>query len=172
MLNREQIATLIQSRQLISGYIDVDTQLTPNGFDLTVAQVHAFEGAGRLDFSNKERRLPETRQLAPEKHSEQDAFGWWTLSAGAYKIVTNEVVRLPKDHIAMAFPRSSLLRMGAFTQTGVWDAGFQGKSEFILLVTNPRGMQLKQNARVVQLLFVPIAETVNGYDGIYQERAP
>jgi len=170
MLNREQIVKLIRGQQLISGCIDVDTQLTPNGFDLTVAQIHAFEGEGRLDFSNKERRLPETRQLIPEKHSEQDAFGWWTLSAGAYKIVTNETVRLPKDLIAMAFPRSSLLRMGAFTQTGVWDAGFQGRSEFILLVTNPRGMQLKQNARVVQLLFVPITETVNGYNGIYQER--
>ncbi|HOW42035.1 MAG TPA: deoxyuridine 5'-triphosphate nucleotidohydrolase [Candidatus Omnitrophota bacterium] len=170
MLNREQILELIRQRQLVSDYIDLDTQVTPNGFDLTVAQVHAFEGGGALDFSNKERRLPATRQLAAEKRDAGDACGWWTLPAGAYKIVTNETVRLPKDLIGIAFARSSLLRMGAFTQTGVWDAGFQGKSEFILLISNPQGMRLKQNARVVQLLFTHITETEQGYNGIYQEK--
>jgi dUTP pyrophosphatase len=71
----------------------------------------------------------------------------------------------------MAFPRSSLLRMGAFTQTGVWDAGFKGASEFILIVQNPAGLKLKQNARVVQLVFTKINETAQGYNGIYQEGA-
>ena len=171
MLNREQILELIKEKRLVRDYIDLDVQATPNGFDLTAAQVHAFEDGGALDFSNQERMLAPTRQLTAEKHSPADEWGWWNLPAGAYKIVTNETVRLPRDLTGIAFPRSSLLRMGAFTQTGVWDAGFQGKSEFILLVSNPRGMRLKQNARVVQLVFTPIAETGQGYDGVYQEKS-
>jgi len=168
MLNREEIKHLIAENNLVSGYMDLDTQLTPNGIDLTVGQIYEFAGAGALDFSNKERVLPEYRIIAPLKKKQDDAFGWWNLSPGAYKIVTNEAVALPRDLIGIAFPRSSLLRMGMFTQTGVWDAGFQGRSEFILIVENKQGAQVKQNARVVQLMFTRITETERGYDGKYK----
>jgi dUTP pyrophosphatase len=168
MLNREEINRLITENNLVSGYIDLDTQLTPNGIDLTVGQIYEFACAGALDFSNKERVLPEYRLILPLKKNKADAFGWWQLAPGAYKIVTNEAVALPRDLIGIAFPRSSLLRMGMFTQTGVWDAGFQGRSEFILIVENKQGAQVKQNARVVQLMFTKIMETERGYDGKYQ----
>ena len=168
MLNREEIKRLIAENNLVSGYLDLDTQLTPNGIDLTVGQIFEFAGPGALDFSNKERVLPEYRLLTSLKKSKDDTLGWWSLSRGAYKIVTNEAVALPRDLIGIAFPRSSLLRMGMFTQTGVWDAGFHGRSEFILIVENPQGAQVKQNARVVQLMFTRITETEHGYNGKYQ----
>ncbi len=60
--------------------------------------------------------------------------------------------------------------MGAFTQTGVWDAGFKGKTEFILVVENPEGIKLKQNARVTQVIFLKITEAEQGYQGIYQNK--
>ena len=53
-------------------------------------------------------------------------------------------------------------------QNGVWDAGFKGRSEFILVVGNPAGLKLKQNARVVQLTFLRINEVRKGYQGVYQ----
>ena len=84
---------------------------------------------------------------------------------------TNETVNIPKDLIAIAFPRSTLLRMGAFVQNAVWDAGFCGKSEFVLVVENLHGLRLKQNARLTQLVFMPIHETDQGYQGIYQNHA-
>jgi len=170
MLNREEIKRLIEKAGLVTGFIDLDTQLTPNGFDLTAAKIYEFAGAGYIDFSNKERRLPETRELSPEKQSPNDKFGWWRLRNGVYKIVTNETINLPNDLIGIAFSRSSLLRMGAFVQNGVWDAGFSGKSEFVLVVSNPQGINLKENSRVVQLLFTKITETGQGYSGIYQDK--
>jgi len=106
--------------------------------------------------------------MAPKKSDPQDKFGWWALKKGAYKVRTNETVSLPNDLVAIAFSRTSLLRMGAFTQHGVWDAGFTGKGEFILVVENPNGIRLKQNARVTQLAFVGINETSHGYDGVYK----
>ena len=77
-------------------------------------------------------------------------------------------MNIPANLIAVAAPRSSLLRCGAFTQTAVWDAGFKGRSEFILVVENRLGLRLKQNARVVQLLFLRMNGTAKTYRGIFQ----
>lgn len=74
---------------------------------------------------------------------------------------------MPNNLTALAFTRTSLLRMGAFTANGAWDAGFCGKSEFVLIVENPFGIELKQNARVVQLVLMPVDET-ESYNGIYK----
>jgi len=170
ILNRREIERLIKKKGLITGYIDLDTQMTPNGFDLTAAAIYEFDCAGSLDFSNKERKIPQCRQLVPLKRHNTDGIGWWDLKKGAYKVRTNETVALPNDLIALAFARTSLLRMGAGTQHGVWDAGFKGKGEFILVVENPHGIQLKQNARVAQLIFLRMNETDEGYNGIYKEK--
>ncbi len=170
MLNRQEIEKLIEEKELTAGYINLETQLNPNGFDLTVEKVFEFDSAGALDFSNKERKIPEGKEIIPKKKKAEDKFGWWDLKKGAYKIRTNEVVSLPLDLIAVAFSRSSLLRMGAFTQNAVWDAGFKGKSEFILVVENPKGLKLKQNARIVQLIFMRINATETGYQGIFQNK--
>ena len=167
MLNKQEIKALIEKESLIENYMNLEKQLTPNGFDLTVAQVFSFSAAGALDFSNKERVIPETKEILPEKQNPEDKFGWWELAKGAYKVKTNETVNMPDNLIAVAFTRTSLLRMGVFTQNGVWDAGFKGKSEFVLVVDNPFGMRLKQNARVAQLVFQPVNKTEE-YEGIFK----
>lgn len=169
MLNARQIKELICKKGLIQNYIDLEKQLTPNGFDLTVESIFEFDGFGRLDFSNKERKLPEGRNILPTKQSSEDKFGWWHLHKGSYKVRTNELINLSNDLVALCFCRTSLLRMGAFTQHGVWDAGFKGKGEFILVVENPFGIILKQNARVAQLVFFRIKKTDIGYDGIFNK---
>ena len=168
MLNREELNILIRDKKLVEGYIDLKTQLTPNGFDLTVEKVFEFDGPGALDFSNQERIVPEGKEILPQKNKPEDKFGWWDLKKGIYKVRTNEAVHIPKDIVAMGFTRTSLLRMGGFTQHGVWDAGFEGKSEFVLVVENPKGIKVKQNARIAQLVFLGISETAQGYQGIYK----
>jgi len=170
MLNREEIGKLTGENRLVEGYIDLEKQLTPNGFDLTCANIFEFDTQGALDFSNKERSMPECKEIFPRGEKPDDKFGWWNLRKGIYKIKTNEIVNLPNDLIAFAFTRTSLLRMGAFTQHGVWDAGFSGKSEFVLVVDNPQGLRLKQNARIAQLVFQRINETKKGYQGVHQHK--
>jgi len=167
MLNKKEIEQLIKEKNLIEGYINRDKQLTPNGFDLTVSKVFEFDSAGDIDFSNSERVVPEGKELIPEKRKEEDKYGWWKLARGAYKVRTNEAVNLPNNLAALGFTRTSLLRMGALTQNGIWDAGFKGKGEFILVVSNPKGINIKQNARVVQLMFIGVERTEE-YQGIYK----
>jgi dUTP pyrophosphatase len=147
---------------LIEGYISWEHQLQQNGFDLTAHDVFRFSGAGKLDFSNKERVIPECE---PVEFKDM----WAHLEQGAYKVKTNEAVHLPKDVIAFAQSRSSLLRMGCHTASGFWDAGFEGKSEFLLVVSNPLGLNLKQNARVAQIVFIRLnSEADKGYAGKFK----
>ena len=168
MLNQTEIEKLIRENKLIEDYIDLATQLTPNGIDLTCGGIFKFGSSGALDLSNKERKLPVGKEILPKKKNSKDRFGWWKLDPGTYKIKTNETVNLPNDLIALAFSRTSLLRMGAFTQHGVWDAGFHGKGEFVLVVGNPDGISIKENARIAQLVFMAINKAAKGYNGIYQ----
>lgn len=165
-LNNEQLEDAVENG-LIEDYIDLETQLTPNGFDFTAAEIHRFKESGKLDFSNSEREIPETEKIEPVKKDEEDEYGWWHLQPGAYKIKTNEIVDLPENVIAFAYPRSSLLRMGCTIENGVWDAGYRGRSEFLLIVENEDGVEIKENARVNHIVFERIEET-EGYEGRYQ----
>lgn len=153
---------------LIENYIDLETQLTPNGFDLTVKEIHRFESGGKLDFSNAERELSDTEKIEPER-AEGEEYGWWKLEPGAYKIVTNEIVDLPDNLVGYAYPRSSLLRMGATIENGIWDSGFRGRSSFLLIVENQSGIEIKENARVNHIVFQKKTSSENEYSGRYQQ---
>lgn len=168
MLNKEEIKKLIENKKIIEGYLNLEIQLTPNGFDLTLNKIFKFEESGNIDFSNSERRLPETKEIPPQKENKNDKYGWWKLNPGIYKIRPNEIINLPHNLIGIAFPRSSLLRIGAYTHTGVWDAGFGGKSEFVLVVQNSKGINIKENARITHIIFEEIETTKEGYQGIYK----
>lgn len=167
-LNREQLGRRIKNGDLISDFIHLETQLQPSGFDLTAKQIHRFKEEGRLDFSNSEREIPKTEKIKPEKKSDEDEYGWWKLEPGAYKVVMNERVDIPENLVGVAHPRSSLLRMGCTIGNALWEPGYTGPGEFVLIVQNPEGVEIKENARVNQLTFEEIDET-EGYDGMYHE---
>ncbi len=162
MLNSSEIKHLIETRQLITDYIDLDRQLQPSGFDLSLGVLLDFRGGGSVDFSNVEREIPQTMPLEP------DEYGWYSLQKGCYTIVYNEVVRIPLDVVALARSRSTMLRNGAAIETAVWDPGYQGRSSSLLVVHNSNGIRLKRDARVAQLVFFRIDEVGKGYEGIFQ----
>lgn len=169
MLNDKKIRKLIKEEGLIEDYPHLETQLQPVGFDLTVDKVFEYTGQGALDFSNSERVIADENEIPARKETPDDEYGWWDLPQGAYKVRTNEHIKMPDNLAGHSFPRSSLLRNGAFTQTGFWDAGWEGHGEFILVVENPEGLRLKQNARIVQLAFEQVGKVENKYEGAYNE---
>jgi dUTP pyrophosphatase len=83
-------------------------------------------------------------------------------------ITYNEIVHLPKNIMALGRPRSSLLRCGVNVGTAVWDAGYEGRSQSLLLVHNPHGFRVQKSARVMQLVFMELTGESEGYKGIYQ----
>jgi dUTP pyrophosphatase len=59
--------------------------------------------------------------------------------------------------------------MGVHVPTAVWDAGYAGRGEGLLVVSNPRGVRLQRGARVVQLVVWRLSESAPlGYAGRYQ----
>jgi dUTP pyrophosphatase len=164
VLSREQLRGLIDSDQpLFAGYIDLDEQLQPNGFDLTLESVQQHVGAGSIGVSNADRVLPPLVDLP------FDADGWITLGPGIYHITYNETVALPNTLMALGRPRSSLARSGVAIHTAVWDAGYHGRSTSLMSVLNPAGFRVAKNARVLQLVFFTLASaSERGYSGIYQ----
>jgi len=44
MLNDKQLRELITEYKLVTNYIDLDTQLQPSGFDLSLESIEAYQG--------------------------------------------------------------------------------------------------------------------------------
>ena len=148
---------------LISGFADLDSQLQPNGFDLTLAEIHAFADSGTVAVDNANRVLPQLTRVEP------DRSGYFELAPGPYHITYGETVALPVDLMAFGRPRSSLTRSGVAIHTAVWDAGYSGRSTSLLVVSNPTGFKVESGSRVAQLVFVRLSRKAeSGYSGIYQ----
>ena len=163
VLSKQDIYRLIRKQPpLVEGCVDLDEQLQPNGIDLTLREVALLQSPGSITVKNEQRRVSD---LAPLVF---DGLGSIDLLPGAYIITYNEVVHLPRDIMALARPRSSLLRCGVNIGTAVWDAGYSGRSQSLMVVYNPQGIRLQKNARIIQLIFFQLSQETEGYRGVYQ----
>ena len=163
VLSKQDIYRLLkQEPPLIEGWINLEEQVQTNGFDLTLREVAMLQSAGRIAAANDERLIP---NLAPLVF---DGLGFMELIPGTYIITYNEIVHLPRNIMALARPRSSLLRCGVTIDTAVWDAGYSGRSQSLMVVYNPQGFRLQRNARVVQIIFWQLTQETEVYQGTYQ----
>ena len=94
VLNRDAIASLLAGDlPLLQEYLDLKSQLQPNGFDVTVHTVASYPsstGPGAIGFSDAERVLPECTEM------DFGRDGWLSLLPGHYLVTFNEVVNLPR----------------------------------------------------------------------------
>ncbi|MFH0769673.1 MAG: deoxyuridine 5'-triphosphate nucleotidohydrolase [Chloroflexota bacterium] len=163
VLSKSDIHRLLrQEPPLIEDYVDLETQVQPNGIDLTLHGIALLQSGGKIGDSDSQRRVSD---LAPLVF---DGLGFIDLVPGAYIVTYNEIVHLPNDVMALARPRSSLLRCGVTVNTAVWDAGYSGRSQSLMVVYNPLGFRLQKNARIVQLVLFKLTQETEGYHGVYQ----
>ena len=164
VLSREDILGLLKTTPpLVENLRSPEEQVQPNGVDLTVSDIALFSSPGKLGPQNESRVLSATSPLV------FDALGGIDLVPGCYLVTYNEVVNLPKDVMALAMPRSSLLRCGVSVHTAVWDAGYSGRSQSLMAIYNARGFRLLKDARIIQLVFLRLShEVAEGYQGMFQ----
>lgn len=163
VLSKQDIHRLLQQEPpLIEGYINLEEQVQPNGVDLTLREVTLLQSAGKIAVKDSQRLVS---ALAPLVFN---GLGFIDLTAGAYIITYNEIIHLPKNIMALATPRSSLLRCGVTINTAVWDAGYSGRSQSLMVVYNPQGFRVQRNARILQLVFLRLTQETEGYQGAYQ----
>ncbi|MBI2866033.1 MAG: deoxyuridine 5'-triphosphate nucleotidohydrolase [Chloroflexi bacterium] len=161
-LGREALLHLLTAvPPLVEGLNSPQEQVQPNGIDLTVREVALFSGPGRLS--------PTQRVLSSLSPLTFDGLGVLELMPGPYLVTFNEVVHLPKDIMALGRTRSTLLRCGVALHTAVWDAGYSGRSQSLMMVYHPYGFRLARDSRVMQLVFFSVSgPSPEGYRGRYQ----
>ena len=145
------------NRGMIKDYIDLDTQIQPAGFDITVGKIISFKGTGVIDFSNERRELPSFEEVKFD--------GYIILDTGPYIVIPNEYVSIPKDLAAILLPRSSLLSCGVEVHTALWDPGYHGRGRVYINVA--RKVRIYKNARFAQLVFFHVDGPEKKYDGDY-----
>lgn len=163
VISRAEIHQLLKGKPpLVENLTDPEQQLQPNGIDLTLREVSLLQSGGVIAVDDRQRQISELSPLV------FDGLGYIDLAPGIYLITYNEVVHLPGDITALAAPRSSLLRCGVDIGTAVWDAGYWGRSQSLMVVYNPQGFRVQRNARILQLVFFKLTGKTRGYRGTYQ----
>jgi len=163
ILSKQDIQRLLQQEPpLIEDYINLEEQVQPNGIDFTLREVALLQSSGKIAVQNNQRMVSDLSPLA------FDGLGFIDLVPGSYIVTFNEIVHMPRNVMALALPRSSLLRCGATIHTAVWDAGYSGRSQSLMVVHNPQGFRLQRDARIVQLVFFQLTRETEGYRGAYQ----
>ncbi|KFZ04921.1 hypothetical protein V501_08837 [Pseudogymnoascus sp. VKM F-4519 (FW-2642)] len=153
----------IVTRQLVRNVRHVAQQQQPCGVDLTLRRVSKWTSAATIDFDNSKRQAAQVSNLPFDSTNHTI-----TLQPGAYLIDFNETVQIPRNCMASVFPRSSLWRSGVGISAGVVDAGYEGAMGALMEVKNPNGVVLYKDAKLAQIVFEEMGETVEGYSGIYQ----
>ena len=160
MLTGEEILNL----NLIKNIKDENLQIQPTGIDFSVKTIYEWKDRGVIDFTNKDRKIPEIKEI-------KKVNGIYYLSMGAYMIEFEEQVKIPNNIAGLMLSRSSLNRMGAFVTGALIDPGFEGSISVALNIINPYGLNIKEGARIAQWIFFKLQnKTTSGYSGIYSKK--
>jgi dUTP pyrophosphatase len=148
-----------EAMRFIKDILDKEIQEQPAGVDLRLQKVFKFKSAASFSFSAKIASVVE--EVPPGR-------GGWELQPGAYKIRFAEVVHIPTDCIGLCLPRSSLLRSGVDVRCALWDPGYYGRGEALLIVNNPHGVRLEPDSRIAQFFLIRLASSPRRlYGGSY-----
>ena len=137
-------------------------QVQPNGVDLTVEAVHEQRDSGWIGREDKV--VGDRTRIEPDEVGEQVPPTYY-LEPGGYVVEYGETVSVPEEHLGLVLPRSTLLRNACTLETAVWDAGYEGRGEGLLVVHND--IAIEQGARVGQFVLAA-ADHAGTYDGDYQ----
>lgn len=131
-----------------------------SGIKLTLGEVFITTSGGIIDIDGKS--VPSYQKL------ECGGDDLYELLRGYYVVRYNEYVRVPEDSLALAIPRSSLIRSGACLFTAVWDPGYEGRGYGLLVVYNEFGIKIRKDAQIAQLVYMKMSEkSVKPYRGTY-----
>jgi len=189
-----QIRKLINENNLISEYIDLETQVQIEGFDLTIRAVEKISNSTIpiIGFKSSDTRLPDTRPIEMRTFSEwlktlqhltkREQMEWlteqlepvmeeegWYLDEGVYVLTFNEIIKLPSHLYGKSQLRSTLMRQGVEEEVGHWDAGYEGRGQSKISIKKGHPLIMLKDARVSQIHFHPRPPSKNVYNGTYQK---
>lgn len=145
-----------------------DKQIQPNGVDLTIGSLYKLDGQAVLtdrDYVKNDRIEVEPKTITGEDTeglaSELTVYPVRRLTP--YVIQYGEIIEIPDNHVGFVYPRSRVMRCGAWLSTAVWDSGYRGKGEGGLIPLS--GMDLEEDMRIAQIVFARTEELEQQYEG-------
>jgi len=156
---------MFRSGEFISQYItakgneELDNgQIQPNGVDLKIGSIKRASGEALIEDDEYDKG-----QYIQEIPNED---GIYVLDNGFYRVIYNETIEIPENHIGFVYPRSRLMRSGGDLRTAVWDSGYKGKGEGGLVID--RKMGIEDGMRIGQMVMCRTEELEESYDGTHQ----
>ena len=136
-LGSKEIEKLIIEKNLVKDYINLEDQLQPDGFDLTVNRIEAFAGRAII--------LTDSKLLPPMVNVETNDANCFELDGlTPYIIYFNEEIKLPEEVSSIHIQRSTTMRCGDIICVGTWDRGYNGKGCTMIFIANPFGLTLQK----------------------------
>lgn len=161
---------MIRTGEFVSQYVksvdgsDVkEDRIQPNGVDLSIEGIYAM--IGHPGLTDGEYNMPDRKLVATEFH---DGYGdVYNLPFGPYIVEYNEIITIPDGHVGFVLPRSRLPRCGLFLTTAVWDQGYSGRGEGLLM--NWMEMShIVSDVAIGQIVMMTAEEPSDKYDGKHQ----
>lgn len=152
-----EIRRLIATENMISGYISLDSQLQPAGFDVSLSHVKVIDDmrphslAEAKSAFNNSKIVDLSEPLQPLK---------------PYLLITNEMFTMPDDVSGDCRTRSTLTRVSIVLGSGMIDPGYVGHLSFSMISTLP--VILHHGDQIVQVTFERHERTFK-YHGQYNE---
>jgi len=157
-------------------FIDVPCKINPCGVDLVPLSVtklpldHTFAVLNGKDREFKKWGTAGTVGIPVSDYEKAvvDKNGLYLLPQGVY-LVRLPKVKIPLTATGIAYPRSSLLRLGVLMlPSAIWDSGYEGEGIAVFQVL-PELVKIGVTEAWLQLVFFENKEVTKGYDGFYQK---
>ncbi len=166
---------MIVNGRIASNFVEKATKVNPNGIDLTPKKVFsiaknitAFLYKDKRGFFTSNGEFKETYEFKQEIKPDKDGF--YNIPKDTVVEIVLPMVKIPKDMIAIIYPRSTFNRLGIIkSQSGILDAGYKGTPTQTFYF--PINAKIHKSEAWVQIVFYYIKEpTGETYEGYYQER--
>lgn len=136
-----------------------EDMVQPNAIDVKINRVYQLLSAAAI---------PKEGKTAPADVKEiacDDSFFY--LHPGVYSFDAAHEVEMAEGEVGFLIPRSSLTRNGVDIRSGLYDSGYKGGINGLLVVHN--SINIEKGARVAQFVICK-AEAVAQYNGQYQKK--
>jgi len=144
------------SKSKITGVDDGSVQ--PNALDLKLDKVFQIQH-NIFEISNDHKVHRGSIELVP------DADGYFTLYAGSYEVIMENIIRVGEGEAGWVITRSTLNRNGCFITSGLYDSSYHGTMAAVLHITFGTA-RIKKGTRIGQYLSFD-AEMLHEYNGSY-----
>lgn len=141
-----------------------ESMIQMHALDIRIDKVQYISGCAEIPKDGKTvqaNKADNTPLIGP------DGRDYWHLFPGVYSFDAFQSVSMADGEAGWLVPRSSLTRNGVDVRSALYDAGYQGGVNGIIVVHNPGGIKIERGARIAQFVIVK-AETAKLYDGQYQ----